>query len=130
MKTKRKARSVFFVTSIELEDILGFCPAARAFYLPHHKSGRLLDNRTWGWYHSLKDAKIQVEQNGDFLHECSYSWVCTEEIEEGILWTNKSYIFYEWDKKEKRYKAIKGWPKKLDNYFEEHQLLRRLTTIG
>jgi len=44
-----------------------------------------LDQRTWGWFEKLEDAKKAIQENGEDMYENSYSYAVIERIAEGFM---------------------------------------------
>lgn len=74
--------------------------------------------RVVGYYTKLKDAKQCIEENwGDIYEDGYYKYAVIEDVQPGLYMSCESTpIFYQWDKKEKKFKQIDR-PSELKGYF-------------
>jgi hypothetical protein len=96
-----KITSMKYLGSSELymgEDNQKFIYCVASF--TDHDNERIYDHdRVWGWFPTLEEARKSVEMNSGDMHECSYNWVCIEEVHCGICAAanfNSLIEWYEW----------------------------------
>lgn len=71
----------------------------------------IIQQRTWGWFSTLKSAKAVTEWASDFiLEEMSYPEVVIERISEGIMSGKPKEWWYKWKGTEKRGRYV-SWKK-------------------
>lgn len=138
---KINPKTVFFYTSVELRPISMYCEGYQKWLLSI-KGAKPTDvdlkRRTWGWTHDFRTAHEIVTNNWGDIHECSYPWVVIEEIKSGnsAACDPIAKYFYQWKQTgsdedfDGTFFQIDGWPKQLEDYYDEHHFIRKFVEMG
>ncbi len=63
----------------------------------NYEKDRIKDDRTWGWFHTFKDAENIVLNNSGDIFEVYYNYAVIEEVEPGFYHVNKVRGWYKAD---------------------------------